>query len=363
MHIALLHPTFWPEVRRGSERLIHDLGVSLGEAGHDVTLLTSHDGSTCSTDEDGIRVVRMRRPPRTLERAGFEYFLLGPLQSIPRLVRGQFDVAHSFSVADGWGASHARRLGGPPFVHSFHGIPGQSSMGSRRGRRSMVRLIVRRAGAVSVLSAAAAKPVRRYLGVEPLILPGAVRMSEFSVSVPRSLAPTLVCCASAEDPRKRIPLLLEAFAELRARHPEVRLVLCGGRVPAMVSARWAGTPGVEFVDPRGRETLPHLYASAWASVLPSVDEAFGLVLVESLAAGTPVVAARSGASPEIVNDSRIGRLFEPDDKASLASALEETLMLGAQATTAKACREEAAQHDWGWVVERYEAAYRSVAGL
>ena len=46
--------------------------------------------------------------------------------------------------------------------------------------------------------------------------------------------------------------------------------------------------------------------------LPSVDEAFGLVLVESLAAGTPVVAARSGACPEIVTDDLIGRLFEPD---------------------------------------------------
>ncbi len=60
-------------------------------------------------------------------------------------------------------------------------------------------------------------------------------------------------------------------------------------------------------------------------MLPSVDEAFGLVLVESLAAGTPVVAARSGACPEIVTDDAIGRLFEPDDADDLARAMGEAI--------------------------------------
>src|SRR5439155_1593557 len=80
------------------------------------------------------------------------------------------------------------------------------------------------------------------------------------------------------------------------------------------------------------------YAGAWASVLPSVDEAFGLVLIESLAAGTPAVAARSGACPEIIDDDRVGRLFAPDDADDLLRAMEEALDLGSEAETSAPSR-------------------------
>ena len=92
-------------------------------------------------------------------------------------------------------------------------------------------------------------------------------------------------------------------------------------------------------------------------MLPADDEAFGLVLVESLAAGTPVVAARSGACPDIVDDPRVGRLFEPGDAADLARAIGEALELAADAETAAACREHARRWDWSRVVERYEELY------
>ena len=81
----------------------------------------------------------------------------------------------------------------------------------------------------------------------------------------------------------------------------------------MSSAVGALPDGVEVIaassDPG---ELGALYASSWVGVLPAVEEAFGLVLVESLAAGTPVVADDSGAGPEILaGDERIGRIFAP----------------------------------------------------
>ena len=63
MRLALLHPTYWPEVRRGSERLAHDLGAGLAARGHAVRLLTSHRGRPATSVEDGIEVVRAWRPP------------------------------------------------------------------------------------------------------------------------------------------------------------------------------------------------------------------------------------------------------------------------------------------------------------
>jgi glycosyltransferase involved in cell wall biosynthesis len=84
------------------------------------------------------------------------------------------------------------------------------------------------------------------------------------------------------------------------------------------------------------------------------------VLVESLAAGTPVVAARSGAAREIVTDDRIGRLFDADDEGDLARAIEEAIELGADAETPARCRERAADYDWSRVIGDYEALYESV---
>ena len=93
------------------------------------------------------------------------------------------------------------------------------------------------------------------------------------------------------------------------------------------------------------------------TVLPAVDEAFGLVLLESLASGTPVVAARSGACPEVVDSVAIGRLFEPDDRADLTRALVQALELSKDEHAQASCRRRAADYEWTRVVERYENVY------
>ena len=121
--------------------------------------------------------------------------------------------------------------------------------------------------------------------------------------------------------------------------------------------------GVEVAIARDTAALAAAYRSASATVLPSDDEAFGLVLIESLAAGTPVVAARSGACPEIVDDVRVGRLFEPGDPADLARALAEAIELASDPATAETCREHARRWDWARVVERYEAFYAAALGV
>src|SRR6185503_434110 len=94
--------------------------------------------------------------------------------------------------------------------------------------------------------------------------------------------PLIVCAADAREPRKRVGLLVEAFARVRREHPRARLAL-----DARTAAGITGD-GVEHVD---MTDLPALYRRAWVSVLPSWGEAFGLVLAEALACGTPVVGA------------------------------------------------------------------------
>lgn len=358
MRIALLHPTYWPEVRRGSERLAHDLGAALAKRGHDVTLLTSHDAPPMEALEDGIHVIRHRRPPRPPGAHLYEDHLETVPATAWRLVRGEFDLAHALLPVEGWAASRARGLGGPPYVLSVHGIVNREYLVNRRYRLEMLRTAMAGAAATSVLSEAAAEPFRRYALGEPEILPGGVLAVDYAGPRTPAEVPTLLCAASLGDPRKRGRLLLSAFERLRSEVPEARLVLAGGQDPFGGDSGDDGlSEGVEVLAVDRTDALAHAYRSAWVTVLPAIHEAFGLVLLESLAAGTPVVAARSGAAPEVMGGDGTGRLFEPDDEADLVRAMREGLELSAESGTAERCREQAGRFDWDQVVERYESVY------
>lgn len=367
MRIALLHPTYWPEVRRGAERLVHDLGAALAAQGHEVSVLTSAPGADRGTSyENGVRVVRGRRlPDPDLARRGYEANLANIPTTIARLVGGDYDVVHAFSLTDAWAAAVARRLIRAPLVFSLTGAVDERSLASRRGRSRMLALVARHATAITALSEFAASVVGRSSGVRARVLPPGVFTAAFAPDGNRSPrpavklrpgAPVVLCAAASEDPRKRVPLLVEAFDRLRERHPDARLALLG----RSDSAAGPGRVGLAADD---AAAVVWAYADATISALAAVDEAFGLVLVESLAAGVPVVAARSGASGEVVNDDRIGRLFEPDDADSLLAALEATIELADRPETATRCVARAAVFDWQAVLPRYEALYEEVVSV
>ena len=350
MRIALCHPTYWPEVRRGSERLAHDLAVALSGRGHEVTLLTTHPGTPTRTAEDGFEVVRARRVPQLPGMHWYDEYACAIPATVAEIVRGGYGFVHALYPVDGWSARLAQNLGGPRYVLSIHGVLNREYLVRRRHRLEMLRAAAAGAVAVSALSEAAAKPLRRYALADPVVVPGGVVAADYGGPVNRPPAPLLLCPASLDDPRKRGPLLADAFALVRTARPDARLVLAGD--PGGLDGL-----GVEVAAPASTADLAAAYRAASVTVLPADDEAFGLVLVESLAAGTPVVAARSGACPDIVDDPRVGRLFEPGDAADLARALGEALELAADAETAAACREHARRWDWARVVERYEELY------
>ncbi len=361
MRIGLFHPTYWPEVRRGSERVVHDLAVSLIARGHEVDVVTAHRGAPCTAVEGGVRVVRCRRPPE-LPGAGLYEFHLANAPNVWReLRRGDFDLVHTFFPVDSWVAVRARRRGGPPVVATLHGVPTRPYLVARRRRLQMLREVAEGADRCTVLSEAAARPFSAYLLRRPLVLPPGVVFDHVATRVPRSERPTLLCTASLGDPRKRGPLLFRAFDLLRKHCPEVRLLVIRGRDPILSRERVELPEGAEWIEISSEgDQLARLYASAWASVLPSVEEAFGLVLTESLAAGTPVVADRSGAGPEIITSAAVGRLFRPDDEADLSRAMAAVLELGSRPETAEHCRRRAADYDWDSLVKRYEDVYESV---
>ena len=358
MRVALLNPSYWPEVRRGGERLVHDVARGLARRGHDVTVLTSHRARTTVEMEEGVRVVRSYRPPtKLMHRRAYEYHLTNVPTAFSRTLTGRYDVAHAFFLPDAWAAGRAHAVGGPPLVYSFIGIPTREWAVAQRYRLPMATRAVDEAAAVTVLSEAAAAPFRQFLLREPTVVPGSVSLEDFAVEAPPAAVPTLVCAASLSDPRKNGPLLLRAFEALRRRRPDVRLELVGAGDPTQGGVALDLPAGAVVREPADDASLARAYASATATVLASVHEAFGLVVVESLAAGTPVAGVRSGALPELLADPRVGALAEPGDVSGLAEAMDRALELGEDPDTARHCRDAAGAYDEAAVLPRYEQLY------
>jgi glycosyltransferase involved in cell wall biosynthesis len=130
---------------------------------------------------------------------------------------------------------------------------------------------------------------------------------------------------------------------------------------AALAAALDAQEGVETLEAaRDDATLVARYRRAWATVLASRREAFGLVLAEALACGTPGVGAREGGIPEVVDSDGVGRLYDPGDEEALARALLETLELGGDPAVGAACAAHARRFDQRGSVAAHLALYREL---
>ena len=355
LRVALLSPAYWPEVRRGSERFARDLATGLIQRGHRPRLITSHPGPPSTALEDGLAVRRNWRPPeRWLHELGFESYLTHWPLTYGSLRRSGPDLAHALHHADALAAARWARHTGRPSVFSFMGIPPEAGFGHRRLLGRVMNAAVRGTSAHVVLSRAAAERFRTLLDVEPRVIPPGVDTEAFAPGGERAEHPTIFCGADPAEPRKRVPLLVEAFKIVRRSLPPARLVLSR---PRTGHAHLSATEGIELRDVDAPRALTAAYREAWVSTLPSYSEAFGLVLLEALACGTPVVGSNLDGIPELVDRESIGRTFDGDRPEPLARALLETIELARDPATPGACRERAEELSQDRCTERYLQLY------
>jgi len=128
--------------------------------------------------------------------------------------------------------------------------------------------------------------------------------------------------------RKRVDILLRAFAEVKAKSPRAHLVIVGGGpLEAELKALAAHLAIEDVVQFTGllKDFPVELFRSSDVFVSASESESFGLVFGEAMACGLPVVACRVGGIPEVVEDGVTGRLVPANDTAAMSKALLELL--------------------------------------
>lgn len=333
--------------------------------GHEPRLITSHRGAPSTRVEDGLTVVRHWRPPeeRLRSRLFTEHLTHLPF-TYASLVTGRDDLVHSLYPTDTLAAVRWAERTGRPTVFTVPGLARREAVANRRLRLDVLRRATRDVDALVAISHAAARSLERWLGVESRVIHQGVDLAVFRRTAPRAEEPTIFCAADPADPRKRVDVLRAAFRRLRREIPTARLVLI--RPGGNQSAASAGPAddGVEIVDTLGRDDalLDH-YSSAWVTVLPAAAEAFGLVLLESLACGTPVIGADDGAVPEVLEGCDAARLFALDDEEDLARALLEGLELAESPDVAGRARSHAERFSADACARAYEALYRELLAI
>jgi glycosyltransferase involved in cell wall biosynthesis len=189
------------------------------------------------------------------------------------------------------------------------------------------RLHVQRAARVLVTSRYSGECARRFYGLEqtPTVVPELIDLAEWRrqlAAAPAAAARFTVLFVGRFYRRKRVELLLEAAAELRGAIPDLEIRMVGnGPCNAAWRAQAEGLKlqrTVTWLGDISRAALAAEYNRAHVFCLPSVQEGFGIVLLEAMAAGKPVVAARAAAIPEVAPHAT---LAEPESAEAIAAGI------------------------------------------
>lgn len=388
MKIAQLS-TRYPPATGGVERHVREISGRLGRRGHTVDVLTS----------DLLSEFPWQRLPASVprsERTEFGSIRRLPVRSLPgplhypffrgldealRETGADLTHVHTYGTHQLTVAARAHRQRGSRFVLTAHFHPITSIAGGWL-RHRLRAYYDRRVGGPFV--AEAARLVVQSREEERLVRSLGFPLPPIEI-VPPGYTP-LPTAVSPEELLRRTGLtgpyfvflgrlasnkglveLVQAFAPIARRSPELTLALVGpdggfaGRVDAM-----ARELGIERQVRRlgfiaEEELVAAALKGARALVLPSEYEAFGLVLLEALGEGTPVIATRVGAVPEFIEDGRAGWLVPAGDVAALTGALEAAWADPALAARLGSFGQEHVVPRFGWetVVDRLEALYRA----
>jgi glycosyltransferase involved in cell wall biosynthesis len=190
------------------------------------------------------------------------------------------------------------------------------------------RLHVHRAACVLVTSRYSAERAQEFYGLTrlPSVVPELIDLAEWRRLLAENPAESerfTVLFVGRFYRRKRVDTLLRAAALLRGRIPELEVRIVGNGPCAAALHRLSGDlhlqGSVAWLGDVSRSELVTEYNRATVFCLPSVQEGFGIVLLEAMAAGTPIVAARAAAIPEAAPHAN---LVEPDNPAALAEGIE-----------------------------------------
>lgn len=371
MHVLIVAEADLRSQGSGAERSLVGHVTGLLGRGHRVTVLSGGTGAPT------------RRGALAVERVGWSLRTPWRVRAAAEAIRTRVDVTLTYHAFPAWRLVRSPRLGRVPLVYVFMSPWGEEyavRYPDRTGpvhalgcdlRRRVERQVIRRAARVCPMSRFMGGRASAIHGVPPeaiRVVPGGVDVERFRPASERDAfrrrfgvapdAPLLLTLRNLE-PRMGVDALLAAMPGVLARHPGARLVV-GGTGPLRAElealARRLGLGDrVLFPGFIPEAELAAVYAAADLFVLPTrALEGFGLVTLEALACGTPVLGSRVGATPELLEPLDAGLLLADTTPHAVEASILAFLARPDRAALAARCRAHAEPYAWSRVAAALE---------
>jgi phosphatidylinositol alpha-mannosyltransferase len=362
VRVALACPYAWDDPG-GTQVHVRELGIHLLERGHEILAVAPVRRVAA---EPWVRAVG--RPVDVRYNAS-----VAPIDPRPwsiRRIRGELrsfrpDVVHAHEPLAPSTGMWATLAAGVPVVGTFHAGPDRSILYDLAA--PVLRRVARRLTVRVAVSRRAEEVARSRIGGAFEIVPNGLRTEPFRTATPRDLGPgRKLLFVGRLHPRKGFPTAVAAFGLVAAEHPDVRLVVAGDgdQRDAVSMLRPELRDRVTMLGTVPHEDLPAIHAACDLYLGPAAGgESFGVVLIEAMAAGLPVVASDIPGYREVVDDAVEGFLVPPGDAPGVAKAA--TRILGDPELASRlgdAGRRRAGGFDWDVVATRLESIYALAAG-
>ena len=399
--LRIICPTYWyPQHATDTQATyVHDINRHLARRGHRVTVVTPGNSSMPARESfDGVDVVRfpMELPVdltygrvaqtrvnfmgKVARVAVMAHYLEAQFRATMAVAREHgADVIHAhWAIPTGPAAVSAAQRLGLPSVITMHG--GDVYVNPEQGYdfptrwyvRPALRWTLRKAGALTAITEDCRQHALRAGAPSRsmhLVFNG-TDLRRFSPAPageadPR-FGPNMIFACRQLFPRKGIRFLIEAAAQLKPRFPDLKVVVAGDgfeRPDLIALAERLGiTRDVTFLGWVPNSELPQYYRAAALSVIPSLEEGFGIPAAEAMGCETAVVASDAGGLPEVVEHGVTGLIVPRGDSNALAAAIGDLLADPARrARMGQAGRERALRlFDWDRSAEQFEQIYAGI---
>ena len=357
MKVAIVCPYAWDRYG-GVQTHVRALAAALRRKNHDAVVIAPTAGEV-KKEEPGVLTVGRTLPvPANGSVAPLAF---GPLAAAamrrelrdldPDVIHIHEPLIPSLSLLALWNAK-------APVVGTFHAAA-ESSAGYRLARPLLERA-VRRVTVRTAVSNAARALAEEYFPGDFTITPNGIDLARFERASAMALteSPRSVLFFSRLEKRKGVDVLIRAAAQMS--DVDFRLVVAGAGPQDRAARALASSLGVdaEFLGRVDESDVPGVFRSSTVYCAPGLGgESFGIVLLEAMASGVPVVCSDLPGFREVAGDQAV--LVPPGDAEALAAALRSVLADPQQRERmSHASRERAAEYDWNVLVAEVEDVYR-----
>lgn len=361
MKIALVSPYDYP-YPGGVTNHVHHLYREFVAAGHEVRIMAPSSNRNLEREEvDVYRIGNVRRVPAngSIARITLSFRLARRVREV--LAAESFDVVHAHEPLMPSLPPTVLRYSTALNVGTFHAYRG-SYYGYFYGRPVLRKAFCSLDGRIAV-SRPAKLFVRQYFMAPYKIIPNGVQIDRFRRESVQPLPefsdgrPNILFVGRPEK-RKGVGFLLRAYPHVKAAFPDARFIIVG-------AGDWEDSPYRAYIERHklrdiviaGRvseEDLPRYHRSSHVFCSPAVDgESFGIVLLEAMAAGLPIVASNIAGYSQVMTDGREGLLVPPRDPVGVADGICSVLQDRKMAAALGAAGVETAQrYAWSRVAEQ-----------